>query len=116
MNHSASHQDWEPVVLKKPAHIVPGTKKGLGGGGGPKLLQEGDEFKLPKIGNNLKVAIMQARVAKKMSQKDFAQKLGVSVDIVNKYESGRIVPDNKFIAKMEKTLGVKLPRPIKPKK
>jgi ribosome-binding protein aMBF1 (putative translation factor) len=42
--------------------------------------------------------------------------LGVSVDIVNKYESGRIVPDNKFIAKMEKTLGVKLPRPIKPKK
>ena len=115
MNHSANHQDWEPVVLKKPAHLLPGAKKG-GGSGGPKPPQEGDEFKLPKIGNNLKVAIMQARVAKKMSQKDFAQKLGVPVDIVNKYESGKIVPDNKFIAKMERTLGAKLPRAIKPKK
>ena len=115
MNHPANHQDWEPVVLKKPAYLLPDAKKG-GGGGGPKPPQEGDEFKLPKIGNNLKVAIMQARVAKKMSQKDFAQKLGVPVDIVNKYESGKIVPDNKFISKMERTLGTKLPRAIKPKK
>ena len=115
MSHPSNHQDWEPVVLKKPAHLLPGVKKG-GGGGGPKPPHEGDEFKLPKIGNNLKVAIMQARVAKKMSQKDFAQKLGVPVDIVNKYESGKIIPDNKFIAKMERTLGAKLPRAIKPKK
>ena len=33
MNHPANHQDWEPVVFKKPAHLVPGAKKG--GGGGP---------------------------------------------------------------------------------
>lgn len=114
MNHQANHQDWEQVVLKKPAHLVPGAKKG--GGGGPKPPQEGDEFKLPKIGNNLKVAMMQARVAKKMSQKDFAQKLGVPTDIVNKYETGKIVPNNNFIAKMERVLGAKLPRAIKPKK
>jgi putative transcription factor len=114
MNHQANHQDWEQVVLKKPAHLVPGAKKG--GCGGPKPPQEGDEFKLPKIGNNLKVAMMQARVAKKMSQKDFAQKLGVPTDIVNKYETGKIVPNNNFIAKMERVLGAKLPRAIKPKK
>ena len=111
------HQDWKPVVLRKPAHLVPGAKKsGGGGGGGPKPLKEGDEFKLPKIGANLKVAIMQARVAKKMSQKDLAQRLGVPPDIINKYETGKIVPNNSFIAKMEKALGVKLPRAIKPKK
>jgi len=108
------HQDWKPVVLRKPAHLVPGAKKS--GGGGPKPPKEGDEFKLPKIGANLKVAIMQARVAKKMSQKDLAQRLGVPPDIINKYETGKIVPNNSFIAKMEKTLGVKLPRAIKPKK
>ena len=34
MNHPSNHQDWEPVVLKKPAHLLPGVKKG-GGGGGP---------------------------------------------------------------------------------
>ena len=111
------HQDWKPVVLRKPAHLVAGGKKsGGGGGGGPKPPKEGDEFKLPKIGVNLKLAIMQARVAKKMSQKELAQKLGVPPDIINKYETGKIVPNNSFIAKMEKTLGVKLPRAIKPKK
>ena len=82
------HQDWKPVVLRKPAHLVPGAKKSGGGGGsGPEPLKEGDEFKLPKIGVNLKVAIMQARVAKKMSQKDLAQRLGVPPDIINKYET-----------------------------
>ena len=81
------HQDWKPVVLRKPAHVVAGGKKsGGGGGGGPKPPKEGDEFKLPKIGVNLKVAIMQARVAKKMSQKELAQKLGVPPDIINKYK------------------------------
>ena len=37
-------------------------------------------------------------------------------DIVNKYETGKIVPNNNFIAKMERVLGAKLPRAIKPKK
>lgn len=117
MSHQANHQDWETVVLRKPSHLLPAIHKSNGGGQrGPKPLKEGDEFKLPKVGNNLKIALMQARVAKKMSQKDFAQKLGVPTDIVNKYETGKIVPNNNFIAKMERILGTKLPRAIKSNK
>lgn len=104
------HQDWKPVVLRKPPQL---TK--ISGGGGPKPPKEGDEFNIPKVGHNLKLAIMQARTAKKMSQKQLAQVLKVPVDLVNKYESGKVVPNNAFIVKIERALGVKLPRIIKKK-
>jgi putative transcription factor len=33
--------------------------------------------------------------------------------VVNEYEAGKAVPNNALIAKMERVLGVKLPRPPK---
>jgi len=104
------HQDWKTVVLRKPK-----TPPKNSGGGGPKPPVEGDEFKIPKVGHSLKIAIMQARTARKMSQKDLAQALKVPVDLVNKYESGKVVPNNAFIVKIEKVLGTKLPRITKKK-
>lgn len=60
--------------------------------------------------SELKKAIMQARNAKKMSQKDLAQKLGCDAKTVQEYESGKAIPNNGLIAKMERELGAKLPR------
>jgi len=53
---------------------------------------------------------MQARMAKKMSQGDLAKQVCVTADIIQKYENGKAVPNNAFIAKLEKVLGTKLPR------
>jgi putative transcription factor len=114
MSNPVNQQDWEQVILRKPAHLLPDAKKS--GGGGPKPPKEGDEFNIAKVGHSLKIAIMQARTANKMSQKDLAQRLGVPVDIVNKYETGKIIPNNAFIAKIERILKTKLPRATKPKK
>jgi putative transcription factor len=110
MSHPYPHQDWKTVVLHKPT-----PKKENNGGGGPKPPQEGDEFKLPKVGQNLKLAIMQARTVKKMSQKDLANSCGVGVDVIQKYETGKVVPNNNFVVKMERVLGVSLPRIISKK-
>jgi ribosome-binding protein aMBF1 (putative translation factor) len=64
----------------------------------------------------LRKAIQQARQRKNMSQADLAQKLAEKASLVNEYESGKAIPNNTMIAKMERALDCKLPRPPKVKK
>ena len=59
---------------------------------------------------SIQKAIMQGRMAKKMSQEDLARQVCVTTDVIQKYENGKAIPNNAFIAKLEKILGVKLPR------
>ena len=113
MSSPYPHQDWETVVLKKKTEHKP--PKGVGGGRGPIIPEDGTEMKRKVIPVALKTAIMKARVAKKWKQQDLASKLGVPVKTVNEYESGKANPNNAFIRKMEVTLGVKLPRAVNQK-
>ena len=55
-------------------------------------------------------SIMQARMAKKMTQEDLAKQACVTTDIIRKYENGSAIPNNAFIAKLDRILGLKLPR------
>lgn len=55
-------------------------------------------------------AIEKARTAKKMTQQDLARVLVVQAPVIKQYENGSAIPNNAFIAKIEKILGVKLPR------
>ena len=48
--------------------------------------------------------------AKGLSQKDFAAKLMIPAKTIQDYESGKAIPQNGLIAKMERALGCKLPR------
>ena len=45
-----------------------------------------------------------------MTQKQLAQQLQMQPNIINEYESGKAIPNNGVIAKIERALGVKLPR------
>lgn len=65
------------------------------------------------VSKDLKIALQQARTAKGMTQKDLAQKLQMDAKTVNEYESGKAIPNNAVIAKMERALGAKLPRAAK---
>ena len=51
---------------------------------------------------------MQARTAKKMSQKDLATRVGVKSDIIQSYENGKAIPNQQVIGKIEKALGCQL--------
>ena len=59
---------------------------------------------------DLRLAIQQARLAKKMTQKDLAAAIAEKATVINEYESGRAIPNGQIISKMERILGVRLPR------
>lgn len=65
---------------------------------------------MPTVSMNLSKAIMQGRQAKSMTQKDLALKIGVKAPIIQSYENGKAIPDPGVLVKIERALGVKLPR------
>merc|ERR1719253_2106307 len=115
-------QDWEPVVLKKnptggagggPSGPKGGSSKKTANGVDLRTLEDDDSdapMKLPTASRELRVALAQARTAKGLSQKDFAAKLMIPAKTIQEYESGKAIPQNGLIAKMERALGCKLPR------
>lgn len=76
-------------------------------------IEESDELKHAKVDRNLSKAIQQARMAKKMTQKELATAINEKTQVVGEYESGKAIPNGQIIVKIERKLGVKLPRPGK---
>ena len=97
-----NHQDWDPVILTKKTKPNPIIT--------PKKPKEDEEFDIPKINADLKNKIQQGRIAKKLSQKALATQLSIPVKIIVEYENGKAIPNNEFIAKLERFLNIKLPR------
>jgi ribosome-binding protein aMBF1 (putative translation factor) len=89
-------QDWEPVVWKKEYNNIQSIKE--------------KEPAQRAMTVTLQNAIKQARMNAKMSQKDLAVQLCVTVNIIIEYENGKAIPNNAFISKIEKALNTKLPR------
>lgn len=58
---------------------------------------------------------MQARMAKKMTQKELGTAINEKPQVIGEYESGKAIPNPQIISKLERKLGVKLPRPGKSK-
>ena len=54
--------------------------------------------------------IMQSRNASKKTQKELSNELGISLQILSRWESGKEFPTNLQIANIEKLLKIKLPR------
>jgi putative transcription factor len=82
---------------------------------GKQLDEATDVGTIAKVDKALSKAIMQARTAKKMTQKDLATAINEKPQIVAEYESGKAIPNPQIIAKLERSLGTKLPRPGKSK-
>ena len=95
-------QDWNTVTINSKK-----TEKKTFHGPRP------DVEKVIIVPKDLSKNISQARAAKGFSQKDLAGKVGLSSQVLSKWESGKEVPSNAEISKLEKFLGVKLPRTTK---
>jgi putative transcription factor len=138
-------QDWAPVnvgrtgggatVVPKTAHGITRAKAaglvktemrhGAGGNASAQTTASGMSAKklddsneggtLAKVDKSLSKAIMQARTAKKITQKELATAINEKPQVVAEYESGKAIPNPAIIGKLERKLGVKLPRPGKSK-
>ena len=73
----------------------------------------GENTQINRVPPSLAKAIMQGRQKKSMTQKQLATAIGQKPIVVTEYENGKAVPNNAVIAKMERALGTKLPRPKK---
>ena len=97
-----SGQDWEPVVLKK---TIKNNNKP------DKKINNTDDMDYeikPTVSLSNSLLIQKSRTEKKMSQKELAQKLNIDSKIIQLYECGKAIPDNKLMIKLEKILNIKL--------
>jgi putative transcription factor len=78
-----------------------------------KLEEATDVGTIAKVDRSLSKAIMQARTAKSMTQKEVATAINEKPQVVAEYESGKAIPNPQIISKLERHLGCKLPRPGK---
>ncbi|XP_051125812.1 multiprotein-bridging factor 1b-like [Andrographis paniculata] len=130
-------QDWEPVVIRKKAPTAAarkdekavnaarrtgaeietikksnaGTNKAASSGTSlntRKLDEDTENLAHDKVPSELKKAIMQARMDKKLTQAQLAQLINEKPQIIQEYESGKAIPNQQIISKLERALGAKL--------
>ncbi|OAY54776.1 multiprotein-bridging factor 1b [Manihot esculenta] len=130
-------QDWEPVVIRKKAPNAAakkdqkvvnaarrsgadietikksnaGTNKAASSSTSlntRKLDEETENLTHDRVPTELKKAIMQARMDKKLTQSQLAQLINEKPQIIQEYESGKAIPNQQIIGKLERALGVKL--------
>lgn len=98
------------VAAARAAGIGTETVKKYGAGGNrsahsanmARLENADDVGSIAKVSTETKKLIMQARMAKKMSQKDLATAINEKPQTIQEYESGKAIPNNQLLAKMEK--------------
>lgn len=94
-----------------------GNRKTPAGTLNTKTLDEDfDTFKHREVGKDFGKALMQARTAKGLNQKDLAQQLAEPASTIQQYESGKAIPNGQIIQKLNRILGTTLPKVQKPKK
>ena len=110
------HQDYKTIVFNNKEKKINDEKKRETQ---KKISQLTNNMENVKIESDKKLGQMlsQARLAKGfIKQSDFIKELttktnlNISIQIYSKWESNKKIPSNEQIAKMERVLGVKLPR------
>ncbi|KAG6550642.1 hypothetical protein Mapa_007739 [Marchantia paleacea] len=129
-------QDWAPVVVHKrptkasdardPKAVNAALRSGVGvsvikkfeGGtnkktpataiNARKLEEETEPVTFERVATEVKHAIQKARLEKKWTQVELAKLINEPPKVVQEYESGKAIPNQQILGKMEKVLGVKL--------
>ena len=103
------HQDWNNITLnnsntKQKTEQSKEVQKAISN---RQFNPETTKLEAPK---NLGLLIAQSRTSKKLTQDALAKSVGFSKQVLNRWESNKETPTNAEIAKLEKFLGIKLPR------
>ncbi|KAK4777404.1 hypothetical protein SAY87_017591 [Trapa incisa] len=130
-------QDWEPIVIRKKAPNAAAKKdekavnaarragaeietvKKYNAGSNKaassstslntkKLDEDTENLTHDRVPTEMKKVIMQARLDKKLTQSQLAQLINEKPQVIQEYESGKAIPNQQIITKLERALGVKL--------
>ena len=103
------HQDWNAVTFNNSEYKqkLLANKERSNSVSRKQFNSETTKLEAPK---NLGQLIAQARTAKGVNQENLAKQSGIAKQVLNKWETNKETPNNSEIAKLEKILGVKLPR------
>ena len=128
------HQQWEPIILSSrrsatsvastgsatairsamnKGQVIESVQRNRGHEAAQRnrsLENDTETLGHATVTHDLKVALQRASQAKKMTKKELAAAIQEKAHVVNEYESGKAIPNNQLIAKMERALGAKLPR------
>tara|TARA_B100000902_G_scaffold158640_1_gene154634 strand:+ start:15979 stop:16314 length:336 start_codon:yes stop_codon:yes gene_type:complete len=107
-----SHQDWNNITFNTVSNNIKKEEQKKAYSNKP---TNSEMFKLEQS-KNLGQLISQSRLKKELNQKDLANKLGISVQTLNRWESNKETLTNAQISLIDKALGVKLPRNKKVKR
>ncbi len=126
------YQDWNEVIIRKKTAkpksnedaqriatkegVEVNTVKKYGAGQNKpksdinmKNLADAEDIVAPStVPKGLSIRIQQARQSKGWTQKELATKINEKADVVRDYESGKAIPSNQILGKLERVLGVKL--------
>lgn len=75
-----------------------------------KLEDSDDVYKHSTVDKSLSKAITQARLAKKITQAQLAQAINERPQIIQEYENGKAIPNAQVLNKLDRALGIHLPR------
>ena len=98
-----NHQDWNDIKFNNVQNTEKKEKINTNRASNP----EKTHLEAPK---ELGKIIAQARTLKNKNQKELANELGISQQLLSRWEGNKETPTNAQIANIEKKLGVKLPR------
>ncbi|NXF61486.1 EDF1 factor, partial [Ciccaba nigrolineata] len=73
-----------------------------------KLDRETEELHHDRVPLEVGKVIQQGRQSKGMTQKDLATKINEKPQVIADYESGRAIPNNQVMGKIERAIGLKL--------
>lgn len=110
----AAKKSNQVIVLPKVENVHKNKHPGKTPAALAKIDNETEVFRRPQMTSSFRTALTQARVAKKWTQDELAKKLAQKVSLIKDYESGKAIPTSDTINKLNRLLGIKLPKCVAP--
>lgn len=101
-------QSGKSVAVERKEHQRANQQSASAGVNAKRLDEDNETLKVKKVDQALRARIMKARQELNWTQADLAQKISERQSVVTDYESGRAIPEERIIVKMEKTFGMHL--------
>lgn len=100
------HQDFDQIVFKKNKKLHNDQPK-FEMSKKQKLLNENDVHALKTFGRENGKLLQMARLHSNLTQEQLANQINEKKNVINAYENGNVVPDNKVLNKLRNKLNIK---------